>query len=762
MEEKSENSIVWVYGGPGFGKTILSATVIQRLLEHRTTPNELPLIYFYCSSSDSRKQSLLSILSTLIAQIVHYLPSRPTQLHGRYVESRTYGRKRVAMADEPLQLLKSLAAMMSGMFIVIDGIDECLNVHEVASSLMSLCQESKGIRLLCFSRDIPGARSAFDRVAKVELTPSKLEKDIISYIKTNISQLPMDDPCLRDEIVAQLSRDAGGMFLWARLMLESLQNVTTTKDTESILKELPAGIEEVYTSILERLHKLSSPRQDLARRTYLWTCGSTRLLSWEELQMALSFQQHMEGFSEDREPFKNAVLELCYPLIEYRNGHFTPIHASVKEFVLGSCKSSGSEDGPLYDNSEKEAHEEISGCCLVCLSIPEVAENVNVTSEVYPLAEYATLNWCHHLLHSRHNPYLLEKALLFLSSSSRRRTWITRFLIAVRSTFPLQTIIKLQRNVYAWLNTDINENVCANDVLEDIQYSLPDLEEHRSHSMCNSLGTSNFEILMASRDLAREYTMSGQLQGGIEWFSNRVVEMKKDYGPGALQTAWVLNILGLLHDQTGNTDLAMHVQRQALAIQELQLPPNHLDTIWTINEMGRLYRHLGLHENSEKQHLRALGMLRKLLPEDDLQIVWTLNTLARTYRKQGRLEEAVALHQKVLAHQQQRLGLQHPHALWTMTDIGRCLRDQGNLVAASEIQQRALSCRREALGDMHADTLWSFNDVGIILEDLGDAREAWRHHRFALERQEISLGRYHKHTVWSRCVVRRLEESHGH
>jgi tetratricopeptide (TPR) repeat protein len=767
-DDKSANPIVWVYGGPGFGKTILSATTIQHLLECTASPHERKLVYFYCNSSDSRKQSLLSILSALLAQVVHCLPSRPAQLYSRYMESRIYGRNRITIADEPLSLLKSLAAMMKGLFIVIDGIDECLNANEVALSLMSLCHESEGTRLLCFSRDIPGVRSAFGSVANVELTTSNLGEDISIYIKTQISRLPMDDPCLRAEIVARLSRDAGGMFLWARLMLESLQNVTTIEDTKLVLKEFPVGIEQVYISILGRLNALSSQHQDLARRTYLWTSVSTRLLSWEELQMILSFQQDIEAFSEDRKPFKNALLELCYPLIEYRDGHFRPIHASVKEFILGDRRSTGSKDGLLCDISEKEAHEEISGCCLVCLSIPEVAGNVNITSEAYPLARYATLNWCYHLLRSRQKPRLLDRALSFLSSASRRRTWMMRFLNADEAIFPLQTIINFQRNVYAWLNVDnadmdlsVKDILSAKDVLEDVQYSLFNMEQYRSQTISNSIGTCNFDMLMASRDLAREYTMSGQVKGGIEWFSNRVKEIQLQHGPKALQTAWILNILGLLHDQISNTGLAMEMQRQALAIQELQLPPNHLDTIWTINEIGRLYRHQELYDESEKSHLRALEMLRTVLPEDDLQIVWTLNTLARTYRKQKRIDEAIALHQKALVCQQQRLGLQHPHALWTMTDIGRCLRDQGNLFAALEIHQKALSHRQETLGDLHADTFWSFNDVGIILEELGDVRKAWRHHRFALEKQEALLGTCHKHTVWSRCVVKRLEECYG-
>ena len=254
--------------------------------------------------------------------------------------------------------------------------------------------------------------------------------------------------------------------------------------------------------------------------------------------------------------------------------------------MLADCRSTGSKDGLPCDISEKEAHEELSGCCHMCLSNPKVAENFNITYEAYPLVRYATLNWCYHLLHSRQKPRLLDSTLSFLSSASRRQTWMMRFLNADKAIFPLQTIINFQRNVYAWLNVDnanmglsVKDVLSAKDLLEDVQFSLFNIEQYRSQTISNCIGTCNFDLLMASRDLAREYTMSGQVRAGIEWFSNRVKEMQMQHGPKALQTAWILSILGLLHDQVSNTTLAMEIQQQALAIQELQPPPNHLDTI---------------------------------------------------------------------------------------------------------------------------------------------------------------------------------------
>ena len=81
-----------------------------------------------------------------------------------------------------------------------------------------------------------------------------------------------------------------------------------------------------------------------------------------------------------------------------------------------------------------------------------------------------------------------------------------------KATFPLQTIINFQRNVYAWLKVDdadtdpsLKDVLSAKDILEDVQYSLFNIEQYCSQIIFNNIGICSFDILIASRDLAREY-----------------------------------------------------------------------------------------------------------------------------------------------------------------------------------------------------------------------------------------------------------------
>src|SRR5271163_1940880 len=61
--KKRQNSFLWLYGIPGCGKTILSSTIIEDLGKTLWCQ---PLLYFYFNFSDTDKQTLESMVRSLI------------------------------------------------------------------------------------------------------------------------------------------------------------------------------------------------------------------------------------------------------------------------------------------------------------------------------------------------------------------------------------------------------------------------------------------------------------------------------------------------------------------------------------------------------------------------------------------------------------------------------------------------------------------------------------------------------------------------
>ena len=58
--------ILWIHSGPGFGKTVLCAKIIDHMLDH-----SVQLVYFFCVADDETKRQPYAILRSWIDQLTH-------------------------------------------------------------------------------------------------------------------------------------------------------------------------------------------------------------------------------------------------------------------------------------------------------------------------------------------------------------------------------------------------------------------------------------------------------------------------------------------------------------------------------------------------------------------------------------------------------------------------------------------------------------------------------------------------------------------
>ncbi|ESZ96976.1 hypothetical protein SBOR_2658 [Sclerotinia borealis F-4128] len=750
--------VLWCYGSPGCGKTILSATIIQYLQDYYAST---PTVFFHCSSTDKLKQSQESIYISLLGQIIAQTTNIPQALISAYFFAERYGRCRISVADRIPELLAEVLRELPALNIIIDGIDECESedMLGILRLLNGISRDSNSIRLLFFSRDILPVRKELGMLPSIHINTTAVQSDIDRYLREAIETLPCTESHLKQYVYNILSQKAAGMFLFARLGMETLQATFSTQDMLASLDRLPTGLYNVYGQILERLASNSFTGQSLARRTFSWVCRASRPLNWLELQCALSWDEERMIFDGNAAPSKDSVLEVCCPLVEYRpeSDTFHLGHLSVYEylhdhsnFVLLSSQAAG------FLLEEKYSHLGLAQATLTYLSKSGIAESIILNSQQYPLAKYATENWCYHLSLSVYDVKLHRQYEKFVASETRRSAWITRSLLSEDLPFPMHRIAKLQRLVQTWTNQSGPPGKQTAEDLMDIQKALFRLDDFIQSQRRGGPGNiniiSNFERSMIIRDLARLYTMSGQIDMGVRVFEEEITKTGGTNSGKASKT-WLLNSLGILYDQQGRFRLAEAVQRQALAVQHRFLPHNHLDIIITINELGRVCRHLQKHPEAESLHLRALRTLDPLFPPTDHHITWTQNALARCYRSPSRSPplplEALALHTCAYNSMVSTLGPLHPHAIWTLSDTARCLNQLGRIDEAFEVRKLVLQQRMQVNGDMHADTLWAMNSLGLCFEGRGELLEAGRWHGRAYEGQVQIFGVEHAHVKWS-------------
>ncbi|KAF3109592.1 hypothetical protein TWF706_001450 [Orbilia oligospora] len=777
-----KNRLLRVIGRPGSGKTVLSTTIIENLQAQHpkilARPKQIPscTAYFYCSKSTDQSQATEVIFSGLIKQILSRFEQLPKCVIECYKKSCGAGRASLSTADDPEALIKALAEEFGTLYIVVDGLDEVSERDITVKSLVKLTAAVPNIQTVLLSREIyEMTREDMTSYPIIKLDGLNTSEDVNRFIQSKLDDIKAGDSTkdFPPEVFIQISQKANGMFLWANLMMESLKGAYSVENALEIVSSTPEKLEEFYDQIMMRLiNGLGSNKQSMlmiARKVIMFMCAASRPLRWTELLCMLNTSE--EGVKAAN-MFQSTVLNTCSPLIEQQPGTdvIRFVHLSVREFFLDASKATN-----LLINSsgfpflEVDAHMEVAKICLNYLlderSDDKWREKLAKGAEIPSLKEYASKFWGSHIIRSTYDKNLSGKMHIYLSKQSRRVAWISSQLFRESSGFPLQHLIKTQKQLHEW---DVGENSANDKVkkerldwIQDVGRVLIDIDstDEKSKDQLSS-GKSRityFEKLMVIRDLSREYTIRQRLDEGERWMQEALQKRRDKYGEDHISTVWLLNSLGIIYDQQHKVELSAKTHEKALKIQEKTWGSKHLETVWTINELGRVYRHLKRYDDAVNMHLKAFEVLKELEPDNHLQLAWTLNTLARAYRKQGSTDKSLECHREAIDYQKVSLGEDHPHVLWAIADIGRCYRDKKELERSAYYHRICLEGRKRVLGMDHADTLWAMNDLGLVLSEDGYTEEARKLHEVALEGQTRLLGENHPHTVWSRKQIENLD-----
>jgi Cdc6-like AAA superfamily ATPase len=188
-----QNSTLWLYGKPGCGKTILSSTIIGDL--KKTLPLAT-LLYFYFDFNDSRKQTLESMVRSLISQLYCQSENTPKQLDSLFSSCRD---GRCQPTHESLgQVLLQMITLSEGVYIVLDALDECsTRTGSRTEGLLSWIRDlldsgKKNVHILVTSRPEQDIQSTLkDLVDEENIIPIQsglISGDIDAYIRTRVRE----------------------------------------------------------------------------------------------------------------------------------------------------------------------------------------------------------------------------------------------------------------------------------------------------------------------------------------------------------------------------------------------------------------------------------------------------------------------------------------------------------------------------------------------------------------------------------------------
>ncbi|KFA45537.1 hypothetical protein S40293_06581 [Stachybotrys chartarum IBT 40293] len=320
-------------------------------------------------------------------------------------------------------LLKS-REFTAWVYFVIDALDECIEANGTRSALLTHLVNLDAVKtqLLFTSRPL-GRIKILQEATEFEIMAQG--GDMRQFLKGQIAQESrLADLCakhaeLEEEITEQIIAKADGMFLLARLHIQSIANQLRLKTVRKALGALPEKLSDTYDDTLERIKSGQEKEQAvLAMKVLMLLTFIHELPTLVELQHALLTMELEEGETIDPDDVysQDLLLAICGGLIilEDETILLRFVHHTAEAYFEANR-------GKLFENG----HTQVTKICLDYLSFQEFESGPCASDEEYeerlashPFYKYAATRWGYHARESKHTSTAVRK---FLHSEGNMR-----------------------------------------------------------------------------------------------------------------------------------------------------------------------------------------------------------------------------------------------------------------------------------------------------------------------------------------------------
>lgn len=214
-------SFIWLHGIPGCGKTVLSSTIIEDVLQHCTNDPGIAVAYFYFDFKDRQKQSSESMIKSLVTQLCQQCVRMPPLVESLFVSSNNGQRQ--PSTDALFNALRQMSEDCTATYIIIDALDECTDREELMTRIETVASwQVESLHVILTSRkerDIESSLESFVEACNIiPLQSAVVDEDIRKYVRHRLSV----DKKLRKwgsseiqaEIEITLMRGAYGMYAY--------------------------------------------------------------------------------------------------------------------------------------------------------------------------------------------------------------------------------------------------------------------------------------------------------------------------------------------------------------------------------------------------------------------------------------------------------------------------------------------------------------------------------------------------------------------
>ncbi|KAF4812486.1 Vegetative incompatibility protein HET-E-1 [Colletotrichum siamense] len=407
---KEDRKTLFCPGMPGAGKTMLSSIVIEYLQQEFDEDLTVGIAYLFCNFRRHDEQKPRELLASILKQLYWAMPTGLNDVEKIYEKHKSPTGYTPMSTPEVIACLRSVTSCFDKVYILLDALDECRGDEgyrdELLKTVLGL-SKTASVNVFATSRHIPEIESHFDDATSVEIQAT--DEDVMNFLDGHIYKLPQvvrKNGELQREIKHIIVQAVQGMFLLAKLHLDSLQGKRSAKAIKDALRRLAKGssaYDVAYNEAMERIKGQFEDEETLAKDALSWIVCSRRPLKTRELQHALAVEEGMIEIDQDNIPELEDIVSVCAGLvtIDEESGIIRLVHYTTQEYFERTVER-------WLPNAQRL----IAGSCTAYLSFDAVSSGLHRSYHKFnpqshrksleqhllrfPLYQYAALEWGYH------------------------------------------------------------------------------------------------------------------------------------------------------------------------------------------------------------------------------------------------------------------------------------------------------------------------------------------------------------------------------
>ncbi|PLB43287.1 hypothetical protein P170DRAFT_419177 [Aspergillus steynii IBT 23096] len=340
---RPEDSIFWLHGLPGSGKSTMAMCLTEGLERRFVNLEQESFAYFFCEANHDTQNTATTILRGILWQLVRQNPILGDSLVQKFHERQdTLLRSFDALWTVFTEIIVDPRCGVS--YCVIDALDECDNESQILIlqqlKLSFLDQPwhefTQNVRILITSRPYQEISEYLRLFPSQDLAKfEERARDIEVFIEKRVDELHKHKSYpdgMASQIRNILQEKSEGTFLWVGLTCEDLMKVGV-QDTLPFLERLAPGLDRLYKSLMEKAFE-SEVKRDTVYSILTVVAVSRKPLTLFQLCMACSL--HAGEEKDRRIAFTREDIKLCRLMIVEHDGIVNLLHKSVHDFIFKS------------------------------------------------------------------------------------------------------------------------------------------------------------------------------------------------------------------------------------------------------------------------------------------------------------------------------------------------------------------------------------------------------------------------------------------